>query len=833
MPDATGLEQTRGGPDPRTVQTRSELSQALSELRLRSGLTVRRLAASVGLPPATLAGYLSGSHFPRIQDRDRIDRILLACGVADSGELAAWTDATDRAYGLPARVTGSFADQFATDRTAMDLPLAPLRPPVERLEREPRMRGRSGLFDEIASAIARQERPRVHVLHGLGGVGKSFLALNLARWAMRRGIRTWWLTAGESVSVTVAMRALAQMLGAPPRHFDLGSPCDVTWQLLDHRRQPWLLVVDNADDPQRDFASPDSPIADAAGWLRPPGGKYGTVIVTTRNGSTATWGESPSWISLHRLRELETADAAQVLADFVGPAGGSLDEAAEVAEQLGGLPLALRLAGLHLREARTVPSDLAWPGLAGTFAQYAHALGEGHHRELLDMTGGRATRRFRVNETWELSLEALESRGFGDARVLLGVLACLSNAPIPYVLLLDPRLLAASPLFSATTDEQQPSRRRIWTLLQAMADLGLIDLHHDPTQDGPVADTLTLHPVLRAVYRDHPGIRGALPEYAALIIALLQRATRDAYPSDPAVWPRWRAVAPHCHSPLDLLREQDPGAGTELRDALGPAMAAAQFLRASERLPEAESVYNVLLDRTEESFGSLHPDVLAIRQGLCRVWYTMGRWDRAESALRTLLDARRDVLGPDHPDTLVTRHYLARVRLDQGDAAEAERLFRAVLGVRRRTLGRRHPATLSSMSNLAAVWRATGRTDQARRLLEAVLRARREVLGEDYPSTLVTRQHLAALRLDRGVRPDDEPEFRTLAADTRRILGARHSRSLTAAQLLGKALIQLGRIGEARTTLEWVVRTRSRVQGIEHPMIADAVAALVGLRQPG
>lgn len=801
---------------------------------MRSGLTVRELAALVDLSPATLGGYLSGSHLPRVQDRARIDRILLACGVADAVELAAWRDAVDRVYGFPLETPGPFADRSITDRPPRDQPLAPLRPPVERLQREPRMRGRSALFDELTLAIARQGEPRVHVLHGLGGVGKSFLALNLARWAVKRGVRTWWLAAGEAVSVTLAMRALAQMLGAPPRHFDLGSPCDVTWQLLDYHRRPWLLIVDNADDPRRDFASPDGPVADAAGWLRPPRGKYGTVVITTRDGSAATWGESPSWICLHRLRELETADAAEVLAEVVGPAGGTPAEAADVAARLGGLPLALRLAGLNLREARAVPPGLAWPGLAGTFEQYSRALEEGHHRELLDATDAAGPRRARVDQTWELSLEALESRGLGDARVLLGVLSCFSNAPIPYALLLDPKLLAASRLFS-TADRPRPSRRRIWVLLQAMAGLGLIDLGRDPAQDGRIADTLTLHPVLRAVYRGHPDVRGAFADYFALTIALLEQSTCDAYPSDPVVWPRWRAVAPHCHSPLDLLREREPEAAGKdlmLRDALRPAMSAAQFLRASERLAEAESVYIVLLDRAEESFGRNHPDVLAVRQGLCRVWYTMGRRGQAESGLRALLDARYAVLGPQHPDTLVTRHYLARVRLDQGDTVEAERLFRAVLADRRRTLGRRHPATLSSMSNLAAAWRAAGRTDHARRLLEAVLRARSELLGDDYPSTLVTRQHLAALRIDQGVAPEHELELRALAADTRRILGAEHSRSLAAAQLLGKALIQLGRTDEARTTLEGVLEARRRIQGDEHPLVAEAAAILAGIRRP-
>lgn len=823
-----------GGPDPRDLRTQRELSQALSDLRRRSGLTVRALAAGLGIAPATLGGYLSGSHLPRVQDRRRINEIVSACGVTDPRERTAWADAVERIYGLAAWESARSGDAAPLAATSFEAVYsAPLRPPVERLYREPRMRGRTALFDELIRAVSERGTARVHVLYGLGGVGKSFLALNLAHWAMKRGIKTWWLSAGEALSVTLAMRALAQSLGVPPRHFDLGSPYDLTWELLDNYRRPWLLVVDNADDPRPDFASPDSPVVDATGWLRPPGGNYGAVVVTTRDGSADTWGASPPWIGMHQIRALDLADGARVLAENAGPTAGTPEQAADIAARLGGLPLALRMAGLHIREARSVPTGLVWPGLATTFAKYIRALDEGRHREVLDTLDLRAQRRARVGETWELSLEALEARGLGDTRALLGLLCCLSNAPIPYALLLDPGILESSPLFAAEAESRRPTRRRLWILIRAMTGLGLVDLQCESAADGPAIDMLVIHPVLRAVHRRHPDVRRRLADHVSLITALLDGATRDAYPSDPASWPIWHAVAPHCHSPLDLLREQDAATrdGPALREALRPAMSAAQYLRASERLVEAESLYSVLLDRATGSLGALHPEVLAVRQGLCRVWYAMGRWNQAEAGLRSLLDVRTEVLGAEHPDTLATRHYLARVRFDQRGFAEAESLFRTVLAARRRTLGGRHPATLSSMSNLAAVWRATGRLDHARRLLEAVLRTRRTLLGDDYPSTMITRQHLAGLRLDRGVGAADLHEFRSLAADTRRVLGAEHSRALTAAQLLGEALIQLGHVSEAADIIEQVLEARRRTQGDQHPRTIDAEA--VRARLPG
>ena len=820
----------RGRPDPNTIHTQADLSLALTILRKQAGLTVREIAGLVDIPFSTLGGYFSGGHLPRVRDKARIIGIVRACGEADTRELTGWSRALDRVYGLsvwPAQEPAQPAGPWA----ASDSVIASIRPPVEQLRREPQLRGRVELFRDLASSTVEQKQPRVHVLHGPGGSGKSFLSLHLARWATSRGIRTWWISAGETVTVSLGMQALAVELGASPRQLERGSPADQAWRLLNGYRRPWLLVVDNADDPPTDFASPEAPISDATGWLRPIEGRHGTVVVTTRDGMAATWGVAPSWLRLTQLGALDFPDAALVLREIAGDAAGSHEEAVEVAVRLGGLPLALRLAGLHIREARKVPPELAWPDLAVSFTEYAKALDLGLHEEVLNSAEVPRRRRARVDQTWEISLEVLDSRGLGDARVLLRLLSCFAAAPIPSGLLLDPAVLVKSPLFARTSRAaERPNGRRLWTLLQALAGLGLVDISRDCAEDERLTNVIVLHPVLRAIYRRHPEVRREVSEYLSLLVALLDRAARGLYPSDPVSWPRWRCIAVHCQGPLDLLGELGSDDVAVPEGILMPAMLAAQYLRASGRLSEAEAAYAALLERGREILGRTHPDVLRVQQGLARTWYVMGRWERAEEALRALLDIRRELLGPDHPDTLVTQHYLARVRHDQGGLDEAERLFRATLEARRRTLGPRDPETLSSMGNLANTWRSIGRLEEAERMLGLVLRNRRQLLGDDYPATLITRQYLAALRLDRGVRAADEPVFRALIAHMRRVFGPVHPRTLAAEQLLGEALAQLGRSAQAMTVLERILADRRHALGADHPVTWRTAELLTRLR---
>jgi tetratricopeptide (TPR) repeat protein len=703
--------------------------------------------------------------------------------------------------------------------------LVSLRPPVERLTHEPRLRGRHAVFRILARPMRDRSASRVHVLHGLGGVGKSFLALNLAAWARNHGVTTWWSAAGGSAPTAVTMRALAVELGAMPQQFDLGSSVDVAWRLLQSRARPWLLVIDGADDPAIDFAAGADPISDATGWLRPLTGQYGTIVVTTRDGSPGTWGHVPSWIRLHHLTSLSPQDATGVLCDVAPTSSGSPEEAAEVAVRLGGLPLALRQAGRHLREANSVPVHLEWPGLARTFAEYLSALDAGQHDELLEPPAQPRQSPKSVTRTWDLSFERLGSRGAQNARALFQVLSSFAAAPIPYALLLDPDMLEASPLAPIGPPEEADSAaKRLWTSLSAMDGVSLVGLSHDPADPGPVGPTVTLHPLLKELYR--PRTAPAVEEHVRLLIGLLDRGARGRYPSDPACWPRWRAIATHSTSPLELLAYQDALRENLADEALRPAIAAAQYLRASGQLDEAESAYTSLLVRAEEVFGAEHPTAMAVRHGLCRTWYAMGRWDRAEQELRALVATRSGLLGDEHPDTLASRHYLARVRHDQGDSAEAEQLFAAVLDARQRNLGPEAPETLSSMSNLAEVWRAAGRLDEAESVLAQVLHRRRELLGDDYPSTLITRQHLLRVRLDRGVATEDEPDFRAFAANARRVFGPAHLRAVLAGSLCAEALAQLGQEDEGHAVLAELLPKAEQSLGPEHPVICDAAALL-------
>ena len=65
------------------------------------------------------------------------------------------------------------------------------------------LRGRDELLADLAGP-----GPRVRVLHGLGGCGKTRLALEVGVPGAAGGTEVWWVSAAEPGVLAVSMRAL-------------------------------------------------------------------------------------------------------------------------------------------------------------------------------------------------------------------------------------------------------------------------------------------------------------------------------------------------------------------------------------------------------------------------------------------------------------------------------------------------------------------------------------------------------------------------------------------------------------------------------------------------
>jgi pimeloyl-ACP methyl ester carboxylesterase len=737
-----------------------------------------------------LSGIVAGDHFSIVRPEGRQAQAFI---VLKTELIAAGNPAE------PARA--------AAGDTAERLGSVSIDPPYGK--REGRLRGRDGL---IASITSRAEGPRVHVLAGLGGSGKSRLALEIAHRAQAMGRQVWWVSATR---INSGMREVANQLGAQESQVErawrgAASATDLVWRLLNACPAPWLLIFDNADEPQH-LGPSDGEVALGTGWLRAPTSSTGMVVVTSRDRNADTWG---SWSTVHPVPPLDGDDGASMLIDLVGPVGGTFRQARELSGELGGLPLALRAAADYLK---SVISTRVWQGDSPIrdFESYQQAVKDrfdspisGRNHELDERLG------FELMRTVSgISLDLLARRGLTQAAPLIKLFACLNIAPIPYHVVLDSRMLAESLLFTEFTAMQRP------TVLTGLADLGLVDLHTlDGIEDPDLAHVLSMHPVVHGILRGDPDVEQHRTDYYGLSVRMLYEAIKDADPDLPEHWVRWGVIAPHSVEVAKAVLFSDPPVADRraIVTALQLARFTARYLIVTGLVRPASELAAPIIDGCQ-SFG-FHQDeaeILALRHERARIALEQGDPVAAEAELREVIAGRTQALGENHPDTLASGHKLAKAILEQGRFAEAEPLLRRIVRAENRVRGAEHSDTMVVRHSLARAILAQGRPAEAEAEIRDILRVRARHWSAAHTETLFARQTLARSLLEQNKIAEAEAELRDALLEAADHPDAPIALSLR--QTLIMVLLLKGSVSQAITDLADLVADRRRVLGRAHP----------------
>ncbi|WP_435241736.1 tetratricopeptide repeat protein [Streptomyces cucumeris] len=647
------------------------------------------------------------------------------------------------------------------------------------------LRDRADLMEGLRAAVTGPGGD-VHVLHGLGGCGKTAVAHALFTEAVRdHGSVGLWVNASERISLRAGMLAVAGDRGATTGELAAAAggqraAADLVWHYLDHSAQRWLLVLDNADDPT---------VLEEGGWLRTS--PLGTVLVTTRHATSPLWRGTGS--VRHPVGVLPEADAAQVLCDLA-PDAGTVEEAQKVARRLGCLPLALTLAGSHLshqlleswsmdeydRKLSEDSTALVDQGAAGT--------GSGQSRHL-------------VGRTWQLSLDALAGQGLPEATTLLRLLSCWAADPVPLSLLMpvargEMDFGHLSPPLAA--DRVEPA-------LRGLLDHSLIGMVE---ADG--RRLLQAHGVLLDSVA--AGIPDAEREPVAQVASHLLEA---ALPPEDDVSAEARAelrlLAPH----VSRLLRWSPAEGT----ARLAVRAVKQVVEAGE-FAMGLVMSRPVADRVEQLFGAKHPLALDARNVMGRALFRMGHYSESELLLRRVLASRERVLGADHPDTLRSCVALQAALDLLGQDEEAVQLLRRAIAGQRRVLGEDSAETLYSRLLLLEVLPQLGRSDEFDAEVHVIEDCER-FLSPDHVRTVAARHSYGEGLRVLGRCEEAEPVARRVLADRIRLQGADHPLALSALSLTARIAYELGKFDEAVAVLQELVERRERVLGLEHPFVVE------------
>ncbi|MER5379991.1 tetratricopeptide repeat protein, partial [Streptomyces sp. NPDC002688] len=374
-----------------------------------------------------------------------------------------------------------------------------------------------------------------------------------------------------------------------------------------------------------------------------------------------------------------------------------------------------------------------------------------------------------------MSLRLLEQRGLPLARPLLRLIATFADAPLPYTLLLTPRTLADA---GEVTQLDGPG---VWTLLTALAGLGLVDLQ--PTTGSDALPVLRVHPLVRDASLDPAALGTAVQ---ALHSAAFAEET--GMPEEPNYWEHWALLQPHALDLFHRVAGSEPPDQTIVDAAASAADLAARFLLAKGLYGQARDEFEAILAHQPDILGDTHPETLSTLHELARVLHGLGELGQARDEFEAILAHQRDTLGDTHPDTLSTRYNLARALHDLGKLEQARDEFEAILAHERDTLGDTHPHTLITLHELARVLHDLGKLEQARREYEAILAHQRDILGDTHPHTLITLHELARVLHDLGELEPARREYEAILAHQRDTLGDTHPDTLSTRYNLARAL---------------------------------------------
>ena len=480
--------------------------------------------------------------------------------------------------------------------------------------------GRAALLAELEVARRSGEATVVQAVTGMGGIGKTTAAIEYAHRHHDEFDIAWWVPAENPALLPDRLAELALALDLTTATTPAGvGAARLLGELA--RRDRWLLVFDNAEDPRALSRVPARGARPGADHLPQPGLARFAATVGVRE-----FTRPESIALLHRL----APDLTEAEAD-------------RVADAVGDLPLAVEQAG----------SLLADTGL--TVDKYLRLLAE-RARDVLDHDPGGAYPQS-LAASWAVAFDRLADDD-PTALDLLTVVAWCGPEPVPLTLLTDHPDALPERLRPIATDPLVLARCTAILHRRGMATVSPhgIQLHRIPAA------------LLRA--RSQASEVTAAAVWPATVVRLLEKAAPGNLRTDPSGWPLWRRLLPHVLAAAgrDVALDAVPAEATGLLDR------AATYLLGRGELQAALAPYERAYDVRRDKFGADHPDTLTSASNLALNLWWLGEYQRARALDEDTLTRRRRILGDDHPDTLTSASQLANDLFGLGNYRQAREL---------------------------------------------------------------------------------------------------------------------------------------------------------------
>jgi tetratricopeptide (TPR) repeat protein len=641
--------------------------------------------------------------------------------------------------------------------------------------------GREDELTLIHQQLQTEQGVIVCAVEGLGGIGKTALALEYAKRYQQEYAAQYWLSLRLSGLAEEIVKLAGSYLSLPEilKKESLEKQVDWYWQNWLPQQGKLLLILDDVPNIDR---IPDRML---------PKDSRIKILVTTRERCLSTEFESIA------LDVLSLDKCVELLTKIVGTA--KVEQEKALVEQicheiLGRLTLAVELVGEYLAKNRHLKFS--------------------HLRDKLNLAHTALTKERNHRDYGHLGVAAAIKISWND----------LSSAGQKVAMLLS--------LFAPVAIA--------WTLLEDTAKSTEITESELEEARGQLDNSHLMQPVDEdySFYRIHPLVREffqrqlqAIPQINSLyrcafvetlltiVKTIPQTPTREIIA---AVTP----AIPHLQLVSQTMLDDIPNPEDNLIQVfLGVAL----FYKGQGEYDLAAVTFTKCCEEIQSRLGENHPYFADIFNNLAVLYEFQGRYAEGELLCKHSLSLIKQRLGENNLDFAIRLNNLAGLYRCQGKYTEAESLYKHSLSLREQLLGENNLYFANILNNLAELYLSQGRYAEAEPLCKRCLSLIEQLLGENNLYFATSLNNLAGLYCSQGRYAEAEPLYKRSLSLIEQLLGENNldfANSLNNLALLYK---YQGKYAEAESLYKRSLSLIEQLLQENHPDVATSLNNLAEL----
>jgi tetratricopeptide (TPR) repeat protein/transcriptional regulator with XRE-family HTH domain len=716
----------------------------LRNARTERGWSQQGLAERIGTTPVNISRWENGSTFPFPYFRQRLVEVL--------------------------------------EKTPIELGLLQPLQQNPRIWNTPHTRnvfftGREHLLvslHEHLSATKTTAPVQPQALYGLGGIGKTQIAIEYVYRYGDEYTHVFWVWAANRETLIADFLTLAELLGLPEKDEQnqrRGVDAIKRWLASN---DGWLLVMDNADD-----------LSLAQEFL--PAHHKGYILLTTRSpatGAIAT-GVEVEKLSLYEgtlllLRQAKLLEANTPL-DRMPAADRTIAE--HIVREMDGLPLALMQAGAYIEE--TGYSLTSYLQLYST-----------HHKDLLARHSN-LSRSYSetVATTWLLSFQQIEETNPTSVDILR------------FCTFLAPDAIPETLIIRGIAEIDDVLRKEVMDQFKFNQALEMLRRYSLMRRDGS-APMLGIHRLVQTVLQ-HNMDQQTRRMWAERTV----KAVNAAFPEDDyGSTTNHHAYLPHIQVCATLIEHYH----LYFPEAARLLFRAGAFLYFHGFYHQSQIFHQQAFSIREQASAS---DPLALAESLnalALLFRVQNDYQQAEELHRRALTIRANVLGMDHPTTAESLNNLGVLYRTQQKYDQAELFLQQASSIREKVLGSGHSRTLITLINLAKLYLEQQKYDQAEQLLQQVLTSSEQTLVPNHPLIAQNLTLLARLSYEQRNNEQAENLWKQALTIIEKALGPGHLALAEILNALAELYFAQGSYLEARSLCSRALNISEKTLGSGH-----------------